>query len=852
MLNPSPSFPVQLASVLQIPPATRIINVTHQIPYNIHRKRPLPLSPPQSPTSSKSSPISKHTTSRHHQHLVKFQSDDWLLVERRGHAALYSGLASLHDHYPDSIHIGWTGPIDQELHPQDELSLIELLEPQHIVPVFVDNEARMGHYAGYCKEVLWPLFHYVMRTTATDGRAERRHWEDYKAVNQLFADTIVQQYQPGNIIWIHDYHLLLVPEMVRKVIPDAVIGIFFHATFPSSEILRCLTTRKEILKGVLGANLVGFQTYAYARHFISSSTRILGCESTLTGINLNGHLVSVGAFPIGIDTDRVLSFHAQPNVQPKIDSIIKMHRNKIILVGRDKLDPTKGIIQKLRGFRKFLELYPEYRDRVVLLQVTTPTLLHKDHSLDTKITELVSQINSEYGSLAFQPLHHYYQDIDRDEYYALLSVAHAALITSARDGMNTTSLEYILCQQSTHHGPLILSEFTGMASTLSNGAILVNPWDEVGVANAILKALIMSPEEKDARHERLYRHVTEHTAAFWAHSFVTQLSNTSRPPQPTEIVVQEMTTAYAQANQRLFLLDYDRKPPPPDPSSTRMWKLRNSPFLSLQGTLAPITRVPEEAKPGKDMLSTLERLCKDPHNHVWVVSGRDQASLDSWLGHIPGLGLSAEHGCYFRYPESKRWYESAAMDDGKNSAIDWRDQVTQIFEYYTERTQGSFIEHKRASITWHYRLADAQYGEFQAKECQNHLENNIVPKLPVDVLINQKTIEVRPVNINKGVVAKRILAELNTVDLVICAGDDRTDEDMFGVLMTPDDLPQSPTSGALVRRRSISVTLPLTGHPTTFCIAVGHHDKQTMANRRVRTTDDLLALLKCFASLNKQ
>lgn len=286
---------------------------------------------------------------------------------------------------------------------------------------------------------------------------------------------------------------------------------------------------------------------------------MLGCESTLTGVNANGHTVSVGAFPIGIDVDRVHMFRKQPSVLPKIESIREMYAGKKIIVGRDKLDSTKGILQKLHAFEKFLITYPEWRNKVVLIQVTTPT--HGDHAkLETRISETVSHINGVYGSLEHSPVHYFHQDIDRDEYYALLSVADVGLITSVRDGMNTTSFEFIICQHETH-APLILSEFTGTAGSLS-AALLVNPWDYAGVAKAIHDALTMSPEEKHTRHLQLYNHVTDHTAEFWAHSFVTQLVSTSQQQSlqaksAKEVDVQELLTAYKGAKKRLLMFDYD-------------------------------------------------------------------------------------------------------------------------------------------------------------------------------------------------------------------------------------------------------------------------------------------------------
>ncbi|KAI9481077.1 MAG: glycosyltransferase family 20-domain-containing protein [Benjaminiella poitrasii] len=788
----------------------RIINVTHQIPYNILRSQPsiirgdqFPISPPRSPrhsnkpdqivipetTTSSSSvlsstmaedcttadpvaaaPISK--LARHHKRGVtlrmRFHAADWTVVERRGHQALYAGLQRLRKDY-ETIHIGWSGPIRKQgsrnstiapdkLALEDKVKLKSLLwETGQIVPIFLDKKSH-GHYEGYCKQVLWPVFHYLVQNSSQSSRLEKQYWDDYVAVNRIFADTIIERYQANDIIFINDYHLLLVPDMIREKLPDAAIGLFIHATFPSSEIFRCLQTRNEILQGMLGANLVGFQTYSYARHFISSCTRVLGCETTQVGVNHNGTMISVGAFPIGVDCNRIMNqFCKQPGVQLKLAAIRDMYAGKKIIVGRDKLDSTKGILQKLHAFERFLTNYPEWRQQVVLIQVATPT--YGDNTkLESKISELVNHINSEFGTIHQIPVHYYYQDIDRDEYYALLTVADLGLITPCRDGMNTTSYEYVLCQhEKTEHGPLILSEFVGSAGSLG-AALLVNPYDYGDIAKNIHYALTMSTEEKNTRHEKLYNHVTSHTADFWAHSFIKQLVSVSEQQDlqshaTPKLDTQKLVQDYQTAKKRVMFFDYD-------------------------GTLTPIVSVPSDAKPGPDMLKALQTLCNDPKNIVWVVSGRDQTVLDEWLGcNVNRIGLSAEHGCYIKEADSSEWN---SIVDGID--MSWKTDVEEIFDYYTERTQGSFVEHKKSSITWHYRLADSEYGAFQAKECQNHLENAIVSKYPVEILVGKKNLEVRPMMVNKGEIVKRILSKNSDANLVICAGDDKTDEDMFRAL----------------------------------------------------------------------
>ncbi|KAF8942243.1 threalose-6-phosphate phosphatase [Haplosporangium gracile] len=695
------------------------------------------------------------------------EDGDCILEGRRGHSALYSGIMSLRKDL-ETIQIGWVGELaDQDGYIVPSKNLNEshkqamrdkLWAKDKVVPIFLDDSRAAGHYEGYCKSVLWPLFHYILWDEATDGRIEKKSWDDYVFVNQQFADAIVEQYQIGDIVWIHDYHLLLVPHMLRQKLPGAAIGVFIHAPFPSSEIFRCLPKRVEILNGLLGANQIGFQTYSYARHFISCCTRVNGYESTPRGVDAMGSTVWVGTFPIGIDAERVERQRKAAGVLPKMDAIRNTYKDKRIIVGRDKLDLVKGVQQKLQAFEKFLNDYPEMHGEVVLIQVTSPPLV-ENPKLEAKIAEQVAHINGTYGSLNFTPVHHYHQHIDQDEYYALLSVADIGLITSVRDGMNTTSLEYIMCQQE-NYGPLILSEFTGTAGSLS-GAMMVNPWDYQGVAKVIYDALKLSEGDKIYRHNQLHKHVLSHTAQYWAKNFIAELIlnvGTGEQSTPTPYLdLNGITDQYHKAKKRLLMFDYD-------------------------GTLTPIRKTPGAAVPQEHMLKALTAMCADPKNIVWVISGRDQKVLEEWLGHIPNLGFSAEHGSFMRQPGSQKWVNlTESLDMG------WKNDVIEIFTYYSERTQGSFIEHKRSSLTWHYRMADPEFGAFQAKECQNHLENAVLSKLPVEILVGKKNLEVRPTIVNKGEIVKRLLGQHPDVEFVMCAGDDKTDEDMFRALAGPNN-----------------------------------------------------------------
>ncbi|KAH7099697.1 trehalose 6-phosphate phosphatase [Auriculariales sp. MPI-PUGE-AT-0066] len=679
----------------------RVVHVAHYLPIiaNLSSRPASLLSPPKTPEPGQANTLGASGAT-------------WSLHTRHGHDAMFSGIRSLSNDY-EQIIVGWIGDIQagpQKEHiPTDslaqedraalDLAVSQYTEPDvapsqkgvSYVPVWLEDKVAHGHYDGYSKAVLWPLFHYLL-------------WQDvaHEAAPEDYAKRVQAILKPGDLVWVHDYHLLLLPRQLRNLAPDAFIGLFIHTPFPSSEVFRCLPRRNEILDGMVGANLVCFQTYSYARHFISSCVRVNAYESSPGGgVDVQGHLVSIANLAVGIDAARVEHDTHRPGIQPKLESLRTLYEGKKIIVGRDKLDAVKGVLQKLKGFEKLLRDYPQYRGNVVLIQ------------LERQVSEAVAHINGEFGSLDFIPVHHYHQSIGKDEFYALLSAADLALITPLRDGMNTTSMEFVICQQKTKKSPLVLSEFMGIAGTMPD-ALQINPWDLGGLASAIDRGLTMSDDEKERRHEALHKVVTTHTSTTWALALAHSTPELDRA---------HLKRKYDAASKRLLLFDYD------------------------VSTLTPIVRVPSAAVPSPAALEALEKLSADPKNIVWIISGRDTPFLLQHLGHIRGLGMSAEHGCFMRQPNSD-------MDS-------W---VEEIFRYYTERTTGSFI-------TWHYRASDPDWG------------NNLVPKRPIEVLVGKKNLEVRPIAINKGEIVKRIVYENPDAEFVFCAGDDKTDEDMFRALL---------------------------------------------------------------------
>lgn len=659
------------------------------------------------------------------------------------------------------------------------------------VPVWLsdDNQAGDGslclkdqaRWRRYAEHELYTLFHYKQHEP-TDGRRETTSWADYYRMNEKFALRILELYKPGDIVLIHDYHLLLLPSMLRQRIPHIYIGFFLHIPFPSSEFLRCLPRRNEVLEGVLGANLIGFQSYSYSRHFVSCCTRILGFPSDIAGVDAYGAKVTVGVFPIGIDAQHVqrLAFE-NPVIDEKVIALKALYEGKKIIVGRDRLDSVRGVAQKLMAFERFLETYPEWRNKVVLIQVTSPTSVEEEkedsgNKIANKVSELCAKINGLYGSLGFSPVQHYPQYLSQEEYLALLRSADIGLITSVRDGMNTTSLEYVVCQRD-QHGPVILSEFSGTAGSLKD-AIHINPWDLTGVAYQINSALTMPEEKKLAIHHSLYQSVTTHNVQNWMDHLMKKLltvlgsqSNAVATPLLDKAL---LLSQYRRSVKRLFMFDYD-------------------------GTLTPIVKDPNAALPSERLLRTIKSLAEDHRNAIWIISGRDQDFLQKHLGHIPELGFSAEHGSFMRHPGSLEWENLAEKFD-----MGWQKEVLEIFQKYTEKTQGkldsfivgkrpmltfpgSLIERKRCALTWHYRNADQNLAEHMARECQKQLEQTVGKKWDVEVMAGKANLEVRPTFINKGEIVKRLVASYGhdvgePPEFLLCLGDDFTDEDMFRAL----------------------------------------------------------------------
>lgn len=670
--------------------------------------------------------------------------------------------------------IGWPGLYVRDAKGREKLAAA--LQQKGCVPVFLDEETVDQYYNGYCNNVLWPLFHYIGlpqedRLAAT--RSIQSQYAAYKRANELFADVVLSKYQEGDIVWCHDYHLMLLPKFLKERHAHMKVGWFLHTPFPSSEIYRTLPLRGEILRAILMADLVGFHTYDYARHFVSACTRILGLEGTPEGVEDNGRLTRVAAFPIGIDPERFIAALETDVVKSHIAELRARFAGRKVMLGVDRLDMIKGIPQKLLAFEKFLEENPKWRDRVLLVQIAVPsrTDVPEYQRLTSQVHEIVGRINGHFGTLTTVPIHHLDRSLAFHELCALYAITDVALVTSLRDGMNLVSYEFVACQN-LRKGVLILSEFAGAAQSLGAGAILVNPWNISDMAASMEDALNMSEEERTERHRHNFMHVTSHTAQAWADTFVSELNDTVVEAElrtlrvPPQLPVSIAAEAYHSSSNRLLILGFN---------STVTAHIE-----------APRRRAPDQIKEMKlrlhaQMPEILNVFCSDPQTTVIILSGSERAILDELFAEY-NVWLAAENGMFLRPPQGD-WMTTMP----EHLHMEWVESVQLVFDYFCERTPRSYVEARETSLVWNYKYADVEFGRVQARDMLQHLWTGPISNAAVDVVQGSKSVEVRPVGVSKGAAIERILGEIVhqkpmtiPIDYVLCCGHFLSkDEDIY-------------------------------------------------------------------------
>ncbi len=682
---------------------------------------------------------------------IRIGSRDGAAAIERSSGGLATGLSAPHE-ASDWLWIGWPGDLG-ELSADERDAALARLREQRLVPVALSAAELELYYDGYCNAVIWPLFHYLPAQLPL----EIRSFGEYRRVNERFAEAVVEQYRDGDLIWIHDYQLMLVPELVRKRLPCARIGFFLHIPFPSSELFRTLPERDAILAGLLGADLIGFHTTAYLRNFASALLRSLGVSTEIDRLTWRGRSIRLGCFGMGIDARGFDAMARDASVLERAREVRADGETKILL-GIDRLDYTKGVPRRLLAFERLLETHPELRGRVRLVQIGVPSRedVRAYRTFRALTDELIGRIHGQFATPSWVPVHWIYRSLSREEVVALYRAADVMLVTPLRDGMNLVAKEFVASRPD-EDGVLVLSEFAGAASELAE-AIHVNPFDIDSTAEAIHRALTLPVEERRARIHALRARVFSHDVGRWVESFLDALrsqgsSETAARLLPTpEPELAELVRRIRAAKRRLLLLDYD-------------------------GTLVPFAPTPDAARPDRDLLELLARLARTPDTEVHVVSGRGRGIVEEWFDGIP-VGLHLEHGLWSRLSADAEWTGTPPQE------LRWRDAVLEILGDFTSRSPGSLIEVKGSSLAWHYRGADREFGSLQAKELRLYLSERL-SNVPVEIIQGHKVVEIRPHGVNKGCVVGRALGDGSSDTLVVALGDDRTDEDLFAAL--PDD-----------------------------------------------------------------
>ncbi len=649
----------------------------------------------------------------------------------------------------DSVWVGWPGISSDELTAKDKKEITEELKKYKCHPVFLTEEEIENFYSGYCNATIWPLLHYF--TNMTEFSDE--YWKFYKKVNQLFYKETRQFVNGGSQIWVHDYQLMLLPNLIREKHPNSLIGFFLHTPFPSFEIFRLLPEREELLRGLLGANLIGFHTYDYVRHFLSSTLRTLGYESSLGVIQLEDRVVQTDAFPIGIDYKKFAKSGKSRLVKSTIKSFDLYKEKTKVILAVDRADYTKGIPARLDAFEMFLQKHPEYIEKVVMVLLAAPSRENVDayQQLREEIEQKISRINGEYSTVDWSPITYFHKSMPQEEVSALYAIADVMLVTPLRDGMNLVAKEYVAAKHR-QKGVLVLSEMAGVASELTE-ALQVNPNNTKQIANAINQALKMKPSEQKKRMRAMQDRISSYTINKWAEDFIAELEETKNKESRHPKLLSDknrgnLINDYKNANRRLIMLDYD-------------------------GTLKSFVASPDKslAYPSSKVRRIIRRMTNDPANKVVIVSGRPKNTLEAFF-EDKGLGLVAEHGAWVF--DAGNWVKSSL------TSKKWKKPLMPILQQFASRTPGAVLEEKDFSFVWHYRNVSADLAFVRKEELKMEL-HNILGDSEIDVFEGEKILEVKPRNMHKGAIVTELVSQ-EQWDFILCMGDDYTDEDMFRAL----------------------------------------------------------------------
>lgn len=672
------------------------------------------------------------------------QEDNWSYSQSEG--GLATGLSSIYKE-GNNVWVGWPGAIVRK--KDDQQQVRKALAKINLIPVFLTQDDIDDYYEGFSNEVLWPICHYV----PSYAQYHDHYWYAYRRVNKKFAEAVLKIAEKGDMIWVQDYQLLLLPQMMRERISNLSIAFFQHIPFPSYEVFRQIPWRESLLEGVMGADLIGFHTYDDIRHFISAATRILTLNASANKLVFQDRTVMVDAFPMGIDFEKFERLTRNSKVWKSLNTIRQSTGKARIMTSIDRLDYSKGIVQRLQAFDLLLKTHPEYKEEVCLLMVVVPSRdnVPQYKELKEEIDILVSNINARNQTMSWQPVHYFYRPFPQEMLSALYQTAEVCLVTPLRDGMNLVSKEYVASRVD-EKGVLVLSEMAGAAKELSE-ALIINPNDVGGLTEAIYRALTMPKHEQQARMQTMRETVRKFNIHHWVKLFMDRLNEIKKMQDSllTRLIVPEtaekICKRYKEAKKRIIYVDYD-------------------------GTLVAFHADPSRAKPDPELYDLLKKLAADSRNRIVIISGRKYDTLEKWFkDHL--VDMIAEHGAWNK-KDGQPWRRYYGLSD------DWKQEIRPVMEQYTDRTPGTFIEEKSYSLGWHYRKAELGLGEQRATELEDNLKFFAVDR-GLQILEGNKVIEVKSNLVNKGKAAAFFLEE-DEYDFIMALGDDMTDEDTFRML----------------------------------------------------------------------
>jgi trehalose 6-phosphate synthase/phosphatase len=656
---------------------------------------------------------------------------------------LATGLGSIYKE-GENIWIGWPGNTVED--PEQRAEIMLELHELKMAPVFLTKEDVEEFYEGFSNETLWPAFHYFTQYMVYNPA----HWEAYVRVNEKFCEAILKKAGPEDTIWVHDYQLLLLPKMLREKLPNATIAFFQHIPFPSYEIIRMIPWRKQLLEGMVGADLIGFHTYDDMRHFLSAVGRITGLSSESGYIQAENRIINVDSFPMGIDYDKFANQAKSRKTQGIVREFRKQVEDQKLIITIDRLDYSKGIPQRIQAFAQLLKEHKELHGKVAMIMIVVPSRdkVQSYKELKQEIDLLVGRINSEYSTLTWVPVHYFYRSFPFEELSAFYSMSDIALVTPLRDGMNLVCKEFV-ASKTDQTGVLILSEMAGASKELQD-AVLVNPNDQQSVIDAIYNSLSMKPAEQKARMVSMQESLKKYDVFQWVKVFMDRLGHVKRKQEELiskdvdTKVISEIEAAFKKAKKPILFLDYD-------------------------GTLTGFVTNPQDAVPDAELKGIIKNL--SPIAQVVIISGRDKDTLGAWFKDQK-VDLIAEHGVWVnRKNEKGDWNLYAEIEDG------WKEDIRQIMEYYVLRTPGAFIEEKHHSLVWHYRKVESGLGDLRMRELFSHLKY-MARGHNLQVLEGNMVLEIKRPDINKGRAATAIMKD-QEYDFILAVGDDWTDEDTF-------------------------------------------------------------------------